>query len=186
MAIERRPLNARVCSARVARQDRSDGRRRWCWSRSGRRSFSRAPTGFGPTVERWTPSSRCGSSSTRPAYMSGQSKEDVEDCFGSIHQGLLMEQLRRRVTDKRVLRLIRQFLAAGIMRHGSLTATPSGTPQGAILSPGVALTTRSGPRESAVSIRSSGAIGVRPSVATASRRRLGPQARLAVLLTEPD
>ena len=46
-----------------------------------------------------------------------------------------MEQLRRRVTDKRVLRLVRQFLAAGIMRHGSLTATPSGTPQGAILSP---------------------------------------------------
>ena len=46
-----------------------------------------------------------------------------------------MEQLRRRVTDKRVLGLIRQFLAAGIMRHGSLTATPSGTPQGAILSP---------------------------------------------------
>ena len=60
---------------------------------------------------------------------------DVEDCFGSIHQGLLMEQLRRRVTDKRVLRLIRQFLTAGIMRHGSLTATPSGTPQGSILSP---------------------------------------------------
>jgi len=60
---------------------------------------------------------------------------DVEDCFGSIHQGLLMAELRRRVTDKRVLGLIRQFLAAGIMRHGSLTATPSGTPQGAILSP---------------------------------------------------
>src|SRR6266498_3973042 len=60
---------------------------------------------------------------------------DVEDCFGSIHQGLLLAELRRRVTDKRVLRLIRQFLAAGIMRHGSLTATPSGTPQGAILSP---------------------------------------------------
>jgi len=60
---------------------------------------------------------------------------DVEDCFGSIHQGLLMAELRRRVTDKRVLRLIRQFLAAGIMRHGSPTATPSGTPQGAILSP---------------------------------------------------
>jgi RNA-directed DNA polymerase len=31
---------------------------------------------------------------------------DVEDCFGSIHQGLLMEQVRRRVTDKRVLQLI--------------------------------------------------------------------------------
>ena len=61
---------------------------------------------------------------------------DVEDCFGSIHHGLLMEQVRRRVTDKRVLRLIRRFLAAGIMReHGSLAATPSDTPQGSGLSP---------------------------------------------------
>ena len=47
-----------------------------------------------------------------------------------------MEQVRRRVTDKRVLALIRRFLAAGIMREqGSLTATPSGTPQGSALSP---------------------------------------------------
>jgi group II intron reverse transcriptase/maturase len=61
---------------------------------------------------------------------------DVEDCFGSIHHGLLMEQVRRRVTDKRVLRLIRRFLAAGIMRErGSLAATPSGTSQGSGLSP---------------------------------------------------
>ena len=61
---------------------------------------------------------------------------DVEDCFGSIHHGLLMEQVRRRVTDKRVLQLIRRFLAAGIMREqGSLAATPSGAPQGSSLSP---------------------------------------------------
>ena len=61
---------------------------------------------------------------------------DVEDCFGSLHHGLLMEQVRRRVTDKRVLALTRRFLAAGIMReHGTLTATPSGTPQGSGLSP---------------------------------------------------
>jgi RNA-directed DNA polymerase len=53
---------------------------------------------------------------------------DVEDCFGSIHHGLLMEQVRRRVTDKRVLALIRRFLGAGIMReHGALAATSSGT-----------------------------------------------------------
>jgi len=60
---------------------------------------------------------------------------DVEDCFGSIHHGLLMAKVRRRVTDKRVLGLIRQFLAAGIMREQGPVATPSGTPQGAILSP---------------------------------------------------
>jgi len=61
---------------------------------------------------------------------------DVEDCFGQIHHGLLMEQVRRRVTDKRVLQLIRRFLAAGVMReHGTVSATPSGTPQGSIISP---------------------------------------------------
>ena len=61
---------------------------------------------------------------------------DVEDCFGQIHQGLLMDQVRRRVTDKRVLGLIRLFLAAGVMRElDSVTATPSGTPQGSSLSP---------------------------------------------------
>jgi RNA-directed DNA polymerase len=61
---------------------------------------------------------------------------DVEDCFGSIHQGLLIAELRHRVTDKRVLGLIKRFLGAGILReHGSLAATPSGTPQGGILSP---------------------------------------------------
>ena len=47
-----------------------------------------------------------------------------------------MEQVHCRVTDKRVLALIRRFLAAGIMReHGTLAATPSGTPQGSGLSP---------------------------------------------------
>ena len=61
---------------------------------------------------------------------------DVEDCFGQIHQRLLMEQVRRRVTDKRVLALIRLFLAAGVMRElDTVTATPSGTPQGSSLSP---------------------------------------------------
>jgi RNA-directed DNA polymerase len=61
---------------------------------------------------------------------------DIENCFGAIHHGLLMEQVRRRVTDKRVLALIRKFLTAGVMSQlGTVSATPSGTPQGAILSP---------------------------------------------------
>jgi RNA-directed DNA polymerase len=45
---------------------------------------------------------------------------DVEDCFGSLQHGFVLEQVRRRVTDKRVLALIRRLLAAGIMReHGT-------------------------------------------------------------------
>ena len=39
---------------------------------------------------------------------------DVEDCFGSIHQGLLMAELRRRVTDKRVLRVC-PILCVGVV-----------------------------------------------------------------------
>ncbi|MGH8931026.1 MAG: reverse transcriptase domain-containing protein, partial [Egibacteraceae bacterium] len=71
-----------------------------------------------------------------PSFYEWVIEGDVEDCFGSIHHGLLLAELRRRVTDKRMLRLVRQFLGAGIMReHGSPAATPSGAPQGAILSP---------------------------------------------------
>lgn len=47
-----------------------------------------------------------------------------------------MSELRRRITDKRVLALVRQFLGAGVMRElDTFAATPSGTPQGVILSP---------------------------------------------------
>src|SRR4051794_16301655 len=63
-------------------------------------------------------------------------EKDVEDCFGSLRHGFVLDQVRRRMTDKRVLALVRRFLAAGIMReHGALAATPSGTPQGSALSP---------------------------------------------------
>src|SRR5438270_4625859 len=48
---------------------------------------------------------------------------DVEDCFGSIHQGLVMELVRGRVIVKRVLALIRLFHGAGNLREqGSLSA----------------------------------------------------------------
>src|SRR3954463_4969569 len=61
---------------------------------------------------------------------------DVEDCFGSLRHGFVLDQVRRRGTEKRVLALIRRFFAAGIMReHGALAATPSGAPQGSALSP---------------------------------------------------
>src|SRR3954453_24022633 len=65
---------------------------------------------------------------------------DVEDCFGSLQHGLVLEQVRRRVTDKRVLALLRRFRAAGIMReHGAVAATLPRAPQGSALSPLLAI-----------------------------------------------
>jgi RNA-directed DNA polymerase len=47
-----------------------------------------------------------------------------------------MGQLRLRISDRRVLALLRAFLGAGVMKEtGRLTATLTGTPQGGIISP---------------------------------------------------
>ncbi len=61
---------------------------------------------------------------------------DIEACFDRIDHSALMERLRRRVSDRRVLRLVKAFLAAGVMTHTGLVAgRVTGTPQGGILSP---------------------------------------------------
>ena len=61
---------------------------------------------------------------------------DIEACFDRIDHQALIGRVRERVGDKRVLRLIKAFLKAGIMtEHGGLEASLTGTPQGGILSP---------------------------------------------------
>jgi len=61
---------------------------------------------------------------------------DIEACFDSIDHGALMERVRLRVKDKRVLRLVKAFLKAGILTElGDFEDTNTGTPQGGILSP---------------------------------------------------
>ena len=61
---------------------------------------------------------------------------DVEACFDSISHSFLMDRVRKRVGDKRVLRLVKKFLKAGIMTElGMDKDTHTGTPQGGILSP---------------------------------------------------
>ena len=61
---------------------------------------------------------------------------DIEACFDRIDHTALMDRVRRRVKDKRVLRLVKAFLKAGILTElGDHEDTHTGTPQGGILSP---------------------------------------------------
>lgn len=61
---------------------------------------------------------------------------DIEACFDMIDHPALMDRLRRRIGDKRVLGLVKAFLHAGILgENGILRESTTGTPQGGILSP---------------------------------------------------
>lgn len=61
---------------------------------------------------------------------------DIEACFDSIDHAALMDRVRARVKDKRVLRLVKAFLKAGVLTEGGgREETFTGTPQGGILSP---------------------------------------------------
>ncbi|WP_227837059.1 group II intron reverse transcriptase/maturase [Nocardia aurantia] len=61
---------------------------------------------------------------------------DIEECFDSIDHTALMDRVRLRVKDKRILALVKAFLKAGILTElGDRRDTMTGTPQGGILSP---------------------------------------------------
>lgn len=60
---------------------------------------------------------------------------DLEQFFDRVNHDVLMGRLAKRIEDKRLLRLIRGYLTAGIMAGGLTTARDQGTPQGGPLSP---------------------------------------------------
>ena len=60
---------------------------------------------------------------------------DLEKFFDRVNHDILMSRIARRIKDKRVLRLIRRYLQAGMMSAGLTTVRREGTPQGGPLSP---------------------------------------------------
>ena len=60
---------------------------------------------------------------------------DLEKFFDQVNHDMLMSRVARKVEDKRLLRLIRRYLNAGIMKEGMVSTREAGTPQGSPLSP---------------------------------------------------
>jgi RNA-directed DNA polymerase len=60
---------------------------------------------------------------------------DLEKFFDRVNHDILMGLVAKRVTDKRILKLIRSFLTAGVLEGGLVSPTEEGTPQGGPLSP---------------------------------------------------
>ena len=60
---------------------------------------------------------------------------DLEKFFDRVNHDMLMARVARKITDKRMLKLIRGFLNAGAMENGLVSPTKEGTPQGGPLSP---------------------------------------------------
>jgi RNA-directed DNA polymerase len=60
---------------------------------------------------------------------------DISDCFGSLAFDAIMAQLAKRVSDRRMLKLIRGWLKVGVLENGVVTDSLSGAPQGSPISP---------------------------------------------------
>jgi len=60
---------------------------------------------------------------------------DIKGFFDNVNQEWLMKFLAHRVEDKRIQRMVKRFLKAGVWEDGSVTVSDDGTPQGGVVSP---------------------------------------------------
>jgi RNA-directed DNA polymerase len=60
---------------------------------------------------------------------------DIKGCFDAIDHHVMMERVQKRISDRKVLRLILAFLKAGVMVEGTVRHPVTGSPQGGIISP---------------------------------------------------
>ena len=60
---------------------------------------------------------------------------DIKGFFDNVNQDWLMKFLEHRIGDKRILRMVKRFLRAGVAEGGRITVSDEGTPQGGVISP---------------------------------------------------
>lgn len=60
---------------------------------------------------------------------------DIKSFFDNVNHDILLDIMNEKVSDGRILRLVRQFLEAGVMEDGKVRDVSIGTPQGGVISP---------------------------------------------------